>query len=543
MPVDEIKRNRAAAQANPAAFNLQCKNEGTALLTVQEEMRQKGYTANSHAGTLYKKQRLGQLRQEVHMVREVRKEGPGVMILPERAWIAHVKRLEGYDRIFDGVEEAQIMWNEAVAANGLMRNEYGEMGLPISVRGKTQTSDCITKTSTFVASKEDVTDENVAHSDVRLERPLTGPSAAGDSLFTQVGGASLMAGLSPANYAPTGLDSTTASSCTDGRRAAMGSIIQAFAMSTGRAASEDSGTPTASSLRGPALGVEMPPPHITPVRKDSTPAELQALQKNCRERINRATKALTGVRGLFEQTRALYESVKEHVSKDTAIAALRTLDWIKEGEQIVQSLEGTKNVINVWSCRNATERAAAVDGQLEKLEQVKTQLLEDQSVCKHRKQQDSTETARQKRKKAKETRRNAECLGGTFGDMTQPLIEILRAGLDDPASFVQKGVVQDPEEMTQEDVGKCVLFGWNGVLIIADMCHRLLMMLVTRRWGHPNPNPDSLRRRVPDLRNSMPCSPSFRRIVHRWGGAESGAACGGVGRVRGVCHVEFHRLE
>ena len=102
--------------------------------------------------------------------------------------------------------------------------------------------------------------------------------------------------------------------------------------------------------------------------------------------------------------------------------------------------------------------------------------------------------------------------------MTQPLIDIVR-GLDDPASFVQKGVVQDPEEMTQDDVGKCVLFGWNGVLIIADMCHRLLMMLVTRRWGHPNPNPDSLRRRVPDLRNSRPC------------------------RGMGVCHVEFHRLE
>ena len=93
------------------------------------------------------------------MVREVRKEGPGIMILPERAWIAHVKREEGYDRIIDGLEEAQIMWNEAVAANGLLRNEYGEMGLPISVRGKTQTCDSIIKASTFVASKEDVTDE------------------------------------------------------------------------------------------------------------------------------------------------------------------------------------------------------------------------------------------------------------------------------------------------------------------------------------------------------------------------------------------------
>ena len=516
---DEIKRNRAAAQANPVAFNIECKHEGRARLTVHQEMREKGNTANSHAGTMYKKARLGQLRQEVHMVREVRKEGPGIMILPERAWIAHVKREEGYDRIINGLEEAKIMWNDAVATHGLQRNEYGEMGLPISVRGKTQTSDSITKASTFVASKEDVTDENVACSDLRLEKPLTGPSAVGDSLFTHVGGASLMNGLSPAHYAPTGLDSTTASSSTDGRMTAMGSIIQAFAISTGRAASEDSGTPAASSLRGPALGGEMPPPNITPVRKDSTPAELQALQKNCRERINRATKATTGVRGLFQQTRDLYEGVKEHISTDTAIAALRTLDWVKEGEEIVRSLEGTRNVINVWSCRNAAERAAAVDVLLEKLDQVKAQLIEDQTVCKYRKTQDSQQNARKKRRQAKETKKLAEVLGGTFGDMTQPLIDLCRACLEDPASFVQKGVVQDPEEMTQDAMGKCVLFGWNGVLIIADMCHRLLMMLVTRRWGHPNPNPDSLRRRVPDLRNSRPC------------------------RGMGVCHVEFHRLE
>ena len=154
------------------------------------------------------------------MVREVRKEGPGIMVLPERAWIAHVKREEGYDRIIDGAKEAKIMWDDAVATNGLMRNEYGEMGLPISVRGKTQTSDSITKASTFVASKEDVTNENVARAHLRLEKPLMGPSAVGDALFSQVGGPTLMAGLSPANYAPTGLDSTTASSGTDGRRAA-----------------------------------------------------------------------------------------------------------------------------------------------------------------------------------------------------------------------------------------------------------------------------------------------------------------------------------
>ena len=133
MSAEEVKRNRAAAQANPAAFNVQCKSEGTLRLTVHQEMRLKGYAANSHAGGMYKKRRIGQLRQEVHMVREVRKEGPGIMILPERAWIAHVKREEGYDRIINGLEEAKIMWNDAVATHGLQRNEYGEMGLPISV--------------------------------------------------------------------------------------------------------------------------------------------------------------------------------------------------------------------------------------------------------------------------------------------------------------------------------------------------------------------------------------------------------------------------
>ena len=78
---------------------------------------------NSIAGKEYKTRRIGELRQEVSMTREVRREGPGLKILPERAWIAHTKNTEGYDRVLDGVEEAKIMWDSAVQCHSLMKNE------------------------------------------------------------------------------------------------------------------------------------------------------------------------------------------------------------------------------------------------------------------------------------------------------------------------------------------------------------------------------------------------------------------------------------
>ena len=135
------------------------------------------------------------------MARGVRREGPGLRILPERAWIAHVKYAEGYDRVIGGAEEAKIMWDSAVQCNQLMKNEYGEWGLPVLVRGKTQTADIISKTAKF-SQKDDVTDENREIMDAKLITPLVGPAAHGDGLYKQVGGNQLMSGVCPASYAP-----------------------------------------------------------------------------------------------------------------------------------------------------------------------------------------------------------------------------------------------------------------------------------------------------------------------------------------------------
>ena len=135
------------------------------------------------------------------MTREVRREGPGLKILPERAWIAHTKNTEGYDRVFDGVEEAKIMWDSVVQCNSLMKNEYGEWGLPVLVRGKTQTADIISKTAKF-SQKDDVTDDNREIMDAKLITPLVGPAAHGDGLYKQVGGNQVMSRVNPASYAP-----------------------------------------------------------------------------------------------------------------------------------------------------------------------------------------------------------------------------------------------------------------------------------------------------------------------------------------------------
>ena len=81
---------------------------------------------------------LRRLRQVVSMTREDLREGPRMEILPERAWIQQTKNSEGFDRVIAGVPEAKIMWDSAVAKGRLIMNEYGEMGLPVLVRGKTQ---------------------------------------------------------------------------------------------------------------------------------------------------------------------------------------------------------------------------------------------------------------------------------------------------------------------------------------------------------------------------------------------------------------------
>jgi len=83
----------------------------------------------------------------------------------------------------------------------------------------------------------------------------------------------------------------------------------------------------------------------------------------------------------------------------------------------------------------------------------------------------TSEAAKERRKLAAETKKNVAWLGCSAGDLTDTIAGILKPGSDDPSAFVEKGVVKDPVEFTQAEVNKCVLFGWNGVLINADMCH------------------------------------------------------------------------
>ena len=180
------------------------KNTGAAEISsaeVHPKLKEKLGAVNSSAGKYFQEALIGELRRGASMTREVRREGPGLKILPERAWIAHVKYAEGYDRVIGGVEEAKIMWDSAVQCNPLNKNEYGEWGLPVLVRGKTQTADIINKTAKF-SQKDDVTDENREIMDAKLMTPLVGPAAHGDGLYKQVGGNQLMSGVCPASYAP-----------------------------------------------------------------------------------------------------------------------------------------------------------------------------------------------------------------------------------------------------------------------------------------------------------------------------------------------------
>ena len=105
--------------------------------------------------------------------------------------------------------------------------------------------------------------------------------------------------------------------------------------------------------------------------------------------------------------------------------------------------------------------------------------------------------------------------------MFDTLVAILKPGMDDPSAFVEKGVVKDPVEFVQAEVNKCVLFGWNGVLLNADMCHHLLMMLVARCSAPPNPDPGSPLRGSPIYEIAIPFPRSFGTF------GEGGVVAGG----------------
>ena len=105
----EIQKNKALLMNDPQAFAEECNLTGRIHLQVYREMKDKEVAENSFAGQANQKALIGELRQGASMTREVRRE-----ILPERAWIAHVKSAEGYDRVIGGVEEAKIMWDRAL---------------------------------------------------------------------------------------------------------------------------------------------------------------------------------------------------------------------------------------------------------------------------------------------------------------------------------------------------------------------------------------------------------------------------------------------
>ena len=149
-------------------------------------------------------------------------------------------------------------------------------------------------------------------------------------------------------------------------------------------------------------------------------------------------------------------------------------------------------------------RARDIYGLVEVLENVAERIIDDFSPCRKQWDEARWEASQKKRKLAAERSKNAAYLGGLAGDLTNTLVGIIKPGVDDPCAFVEKGVVKDPVEFTQAAVHKCVLFGWNGVLTNADMCHQP---------GHRFSSSG-----IPDLRSSSPCSSISRHIWRMWGG-------------------------
>ena len=73
------------------------KNTGAAEISSAEvypELKEKLGAVNSSAGKLFQKAPIGELRQERCTTRDTRREGPGIKILPKRAWIAHTKNMQ-----------------------------------------------------------------------------------------------------------------------------------------------------------------------------------------------------------------------------------------------------------------------------------------------------------------------------------------------------------------------------------------------------------------------------------------------------------------
>ena len=268
---------------------------------------------------------------------------------------------------------------------------------------------------------------------------------------------------------------------------AIGSILQAFANPTGQPPAEACGMPMGNLGSGmcPMLNLTasgLTPPEATlPARV--TAAELQARQKEYRDKVSKAVKPLQGGRGVFAQASAIYESQKSQGS--SAVDELKIQDALNEGEQLVLTLERKKASVDAWNVKTVNERSAEIDDLLEELVHVRERIAQDVMVCKTHKTQASLEANKRKRKMAAETRRHALLLGGVAGELTDTLVGIVRPGLDDPGAFEEKGIIKDPVDFTQAEVAKCVHFGWNGVLLNADMCHHPRPRTQVLFCGHP----------------------------------------------------------
>ena len=118
-------------------FAAKCIATGDELTAIDEELSRKNITNNSKQGIVFKKERLATLFSSITASRKCSQVG-GSMPLPERAWIAHFKYKEGYDRIDPGTGkcEAELMWEEACRTHQPEMNTAGDNCLRVELREK-----------------------------------------------------------------------------------------------------------------------------------------------------------------------------------------------------------------------------------------------------------------------------------------------------------------------------------------------------------------------------------------------------------------------
>ena len=179
-----------------------CKDEGIAVTRAMAELKAAGRPAKSLWGRAYMAHRMKELSG--------RAAAGTVMHLPEHAWLAWVKREEGYDRFVNGVEEAKLMWSAGCQHYGLVRNADGERVLPVLVRGQIHCTDAVLESATCAAPAEGGAERS---SRLELNVAPSGPASADEGVPAALG-ATHSTDWSPANDGPGGVfRKTTRMSC------------------------------------------------------------------------------------------------------------------------------------------------------------------------------------------------------------------------------------------------------------------------------------------------------------------------------------------